>query len=79
MGGKVTKLRKKFFTRKTKLGGPNWFAQLDEARAPNVKQYLRGLRNYYILSHHIHVSLRYIISLYLLCAIVKYNLCRETL
>lgn len=36
---------------KSKLAsGPNSFAMLDERRAPNVKQYLRGLRNYYILS-----------------------------
>ena len=35
--------------------GPNGFALLNEARAPNVKQYLRGLRNYYVLSEHIKV------------------------
>ena len=29
---------------------------LDEARAPNVKQYLRGLRNYYVLSEFIKVA-----------------------
>ena len=39
-----------------KSGGANSFATLDEAKAPNVKQYLRGLRNYYILSSHIKVS-----------------------
>ena len=36
--------------------GPNSFATLDEAKAPNVKQYLRGLRNYYILSSQLKVS-----------------------
>lgn len=41
---------------KPRLGGPNWFATLDEARAPNVKQYLRGLRNYFVLSKHVKVS-----------------------
>lgn len=36
---------------KSKLAsGPNSFELLDERRAPNLKQYLRGLRNYYILS-----------------------------
>ena len=36
--------------------GPNWFAKLDESRAPNVKQYLRGVRNYYMLLPTIQVS-----------------------
>ena len=31
------------------------FVALDEKRAPNVKQYLRGLRNYYVLSENIKV------------------------
>jgi hypothetical protein len=39
-----------------KPAAPNSFATIDEARAPNVKQYLRGLRNYYILSAHIKVD-----------------------
>ena len=33
----------------------NLFDQIDERRAPNVKQYLRGLRNYYVLSKEIKV------------------------
>ena len=33
---------------------------LDEARAPNVKQYLRGLRNYYVLSEFIKVASTFI-------------------
>lgn len=33
------------------------FAKLDEARAPNVKQYLRGLRNYYLLSAQVKVRI----------------------
>lgn len=24
----------------------NWFSRIDDRRAPNVKQYLRGLRKY---------------------------------
>ena len=27
----------------------NWFAQIDDRVAPNVKQYLRGLRKYALL------------------------------
>lgn len=30
---------------------------MDEARAPNVKQYLRGLRNYYVLAQDIKVRM----------------------
>ena len=33
----------------------NIFDQIDERRAPNVKQYLRGVRNYYVLSKDIKV------------------------
>lgn len=44
------------FKAKGSVSGPNWFASLDEARAPNVKQYLRGMRNYYLLSSEIKVS-----------------------
>ncbi len=33
----------------------NSFALLDEAKAPNVKQYLRGLRNYYVLGYQLKV------------------------
>ena len=36
----------------------NLFDQIDERRAPNVKQYLRGLRNYYVLSKEIKVRIR---------------------
>jgi len=32
------------------------FDILDEQRAPNVMQYMRGVRNYYILSGHNKVS-----------------------
>ena len=38
----------------TKILDP--FVSLDEKRAPNVKQYLRGLRNYYVLSQNIKVG-----------------------
>lgn len=37
------------------LTKPNWFTTLDETKAPNVKQYLRGLRNYYLLATEIKV------------------------
>ena len=47
----------KFWGKKHKLTGPSWFSTLDETRAPNVKQYLRGLRNYYLLANEIKVQL----------------------
>lgn len=53
MGSKISINR--YFKRKNSLG-PSYFAQLDETRAPNVKQYLRGVRNYFILSHLIKVT-----------------------
>lgn len=43
--------RNKFASKSAKIQGPNKFATFDESRAPNLKQYLRGLRNYLLLSH----------------------------
>ncbi len=43
---------------KNKKVRPNSFVSLDETRAPNVKQYLRGLRNYYVLSQTIKVGFK---------------------
>jgi hypothetical protein len=34
----------------------DYFDKIDEKRAPNVKQFLRGLKNYHILSQHTKVS-----------------------
>jgi hypothetical protein len=52
----------------SKLTKPSWFSTLDESRAPNVKQYLRGLRNYHLLSTEIKVR-----------AYTDKFVCRETL
>lgn len=52
---KLSSLLKLFKKRKYKLTKPSWFTTLDETRAPNVKQYLRGLRNYFLLSTEIKV------------------------
>jgi hypothetical protein len=32
------------------------FDAIDESKAPNVKQFLRGVKNYYILSQNLKVS-----------------------
>eukprot|EP00347_Sterkiella_histriomuscorum_P013534 403364343 len=47
--GKITQQFKKIFKRNSSASsnGPNWFAQLDESKAPNVKQYLQKPYNYY--------------------------------
>lgn len=52
---KLGALLKVFKKKKFKLTKPSWFTTLDETRAPNVKQYLRGLRNYFLLSTEIKV------------------------
>ena len=49
-------LKKRLLSKKNHGARPNPFVSLDEARAPNVKQYLRGLRNYYVLAQNIKVS-----------------------
>lgn len=55
MGSKLTtQFRNRFSS--SSQSSTNLFDQIDERRAPNVKQYLRGLRNYYVLSKEIKVK-----------------------
>jgi hypothetical protein len=61
----------------------DWFAKIDDRKAPNVKQYLRGLRKYYIAQQSVvrpynyHLAWMVIPGAYLFSKWLKHNLQTE--
>jgi len=58
----------------------DWFARIDDRKAPNVKQYLRGLRKYYLARQYIERPYNYYLawllvpSVYIGVKYIKHNL-----